>query len=295
MANDANNNKQGQISRRTDAWRSSLQRGQIIRGCWDFMRKIPHIQNEDNHYCNSFLCFVSKGTFTGRSGTISSPNFPNVYPQGTECWYRIIVPNGYRVKLSFRYFKLGDKAGMYVSRYIRRQVDRLVCTAVGRRVRQVVQMTKDFHNFQCYCKIHKSTEIFLCLGNLLIIVQFVKCVLNGLSRKSRNPFTAERSKGQNSANSPYLFFLHCMPWNVLQSLFLAARYCIKKYGRTPLNTDTSFGQFSLSLGKALSFVSCPINRFSQKINLINADTSLSVLFCNRSFLNSFMNLEKSFS
>ena len=123
----------------------------------------------------------------------------------------------------------------------------------------------------------------------------MKCVLNGLSRKSRNPFTAERSQGQNSANSPYLFFLHCMPWNVLQSLFLAARYCIKKYGRTPLNTDTSFGQFSLSLGKALSFVSCPINRFSQKINLINADTSLSVLFCNRSFLNSFMNLEKSFS
>ena len=147
MADDANNNKQGQISRRTDAWRSSLQRGQIIRGCWDFMREIPHIQNEDNLNCNSFLCFVSKGTFTGRSGTISSPNFPNVYPQSTECWYRIIVPNGYRVKLSFRYFKLGDKAGMYVSRYIRRWVDRLVCTAVGRRVRQVVQMTKDFHNF----------------------------------------------------------------------------------------------------------------------------------------------------
>lgn len=114
MADDANINKQGQISRRTDAWRSPLQRGQIRRGCWDFMREIPHIQNEDNLNCNSFLCFVSKGTFTGRSGTISSPNFPNVYPQSTE------YPNGYRVKLSFRYFKVGDKAGMYVSRYIRR-------------------------------------------------------------------------------------------------------------------------------------------------------------------------------
>lgn len=177
-------------------------------------------------------------------------------------------------------------------------VGRLIGWYVGRRVGQVVEMTKDFHNFQCYCKIRKSTEIFLCLGNLLIIVQFVKCVLNGSSKKQRNPFNAERSQGQNSANSPYLFFLHCMPlaWNVLQSLFQAARYCSKKYGRTPLNTDTSFGQFSFSLWKALTFVSCPINRFSsQKINLTNADTSLSVLCCNRSFLNSFMNLEKSFS
>ena len=78
------------------------------------------IQNEDNPNCSSFLCFVCKGKLTRRSGTISSPNFPNVYPQSTECWYRITVPNGYRVELTFRYFRLEAKRGMYVSKYIRR-------------------------------------------------------------------------------------------------------------------------------------------------------------------------------
>ena len=76
------------------------------------------IQNEDNPNCSSFLCFVCKGTITGRSGTISSPNFPNVYPPKTLCWYRIEVPNGSRVELTFRYFRLEDEGGMYVSKYI---------------------------------------------------------------------------------------------------------------------------------------------------------------------------------
>ncbi|CAH3043772.1 unnamed protein product, partial [Porites lobata] len=56
---------------------------------------------------------------TGRSGTISSPNFPNVYPQSTECWYRITVPNGYRVELTFRYFRLEAKRGIGCVDYVR--------------------------------------------------------------------------------------------------------------------------------------------------------------------------------
>ena len=45
----------------------------------------------------------------------------------------------------------------------------------------------------------------------------------------------------------------------------------------PLNTGTrKCGQLTL--------VSCPINRFSQKVNLANADSSLSTVCCNKPFL-----------
>ena len=40
------------------------------------------------------------------SGTITSPNYPRNYPSNANCVWRITVPPGYRVQLSFSAFNL---------------------------------------------------------------------------------------------------------------------------------------------------------------------------------------------
>ena len=40
----------------------------------------------------------------GRNGTFTSPNFPGSYPNNARCEWRILVPYGYRVRLSFTAF-----------------------------------------------------------------------------------------------------------------------------------------------------------------------------------------------
>ena len=40
------------------------------------------------------------------SVTISSPNFPQPYPQNIQCTWRVLAPPGYQVKLSFLTFEL---------------------------------------------------------------------------------------------------------------------------------------------------------------------------------------------
>lgn len=42
------------------------------------------------------------------SVTLSSPNFPKPYPQNIQCTWRILVPIGYQVKLSFLEFDLEE-------------------------------------------------------------------------------------------------------------------------------------------------------------------------------------------
>ncbi|CAL1529132.1 unnamed protein product [Lymnaea stagnalis] len=46
------------------------------------------------------------GTFTGSSGQIHSPGWPNIYPTNTECIYNIQVPQGHSILLSFNSFDL---------------------------------------------------------------------------------------------------------------------------------------------------------------------------------------------
>lgn len=41
------------------------------------------------------------GLFHGNDGVISSPNFPQPYPQNIECVWLITVESGYHVSLDF--------------------------------------------------------------------------------------------------------------------------------------------------------------------------------------------------
>ncbi|XP_072933024.1 cubilin-like [Epargyreus clarus] len=41
------------------------------------------------------------GTLTGSSGSITSPNYPNAYNENCECFYKIVVSSGSRIRLSF--------------------------------------------------------------------------------------------------------------------------------------------------------------------------------------------------
>ncbi|KAJ7391333.1 Bone morphogenetic protein 1 [Desmophyllum pertusum] len=42
------------------------------------------------------------------SAVISSPNFPNSYPPGTDCAWTVIAPDDYRIKVKFKAFQLGE-------------------------------------------------------------------------------------------------------------------------------------------------------------------------------------------
>ena len=50
--------------------------------------------------------FVSgcPSSVSGLSGSISSPNYPNNYNVGQQCFWGITVSNGYRIELTFQSF-----------------------------------------------------------------------------------------------------------------------------------------------------------------------------------------------
>ncbi|KAM9552823.1 procollagen C-endopeptidase enhancer 2-like [Salvelinus alpinus] len=50
--------------------------------------------------------FTCGGNITGDSGVIGSPGYPGVYPPNTKCVWRITVPEGKVVVLSFRFIDL---------------------------------------------------------------------------------------------------------------------------------------------------------------------------------------------
>ena len=73
-----------------------------------------------NHICNSTCTYLSLGSITfisfaactsgeflnESSGSFSSPNYPNSYPQYSRCTWNITVPSENIIKVSFLYFKL---------------------------------------------------------------------------------------------------------------------------------------------------------------------------------------------
>ena len=54
-----------------------------------------------------FAACSSGENLNGFDGFLSSPNFPNNFPQYTRCVWNITVPTGYIIKLSFLSFRLG--------------------------------------------------------------------------------------------------------------------------------------------------------------------------------------------
>ena len=46
------------------------------------------------------------GRLTGESGEFTSPNFPEKYPDNTECNWEITVPEGKKVNLTFLSFNV---------------------------------------------------------------------------------------------------------------------------------------------------------------------------------------------
>ena len=46
------------------------------------------------------------GTFYTPTGTVSSPNYPNRYPNNNDCYYNIIAPTGIQIHLNFLSFNL---------------------------------------------------------------------------------------------------------------------------------------------------------------------------------------------
>ena len=71
----------------------------------------------DKNQLSIFFCLACGGTYQGRDGTISSPKYPNYYSSKTNCLFKILVPTGFRVKVTFKDFNLEDK-GVFTSRYI---------------------------------------------------------------------------------------------------------------------------------------------------------------------------------
>ena len=45
-------------------------------------------------------------TLNGRYGIITTPNYPNAYPNGVSCIWKIKAPRGYYIELSFHDFDI---------------------------------------------------------------------------------------------------------------------------------------------------------------------------------------------
>ncbi|XP_019383161.1 PREDICTED: complement C1s subcomponent [Gavialis gangeticus] len=88
-----------------------------VNECTDF------VEEACSHYCNNYIggyfcscppdyflqedkktCSVncSGSVFTELSGEITSPNYPNLYPENSRCQYRVALEPGYRVVLNIR-------------------------------------------------------------------------------------------------------------------------------------------------------------------------------------------------
>lgn len=59
---------------------------------------------------SSVFTVACGGELTAPSGTISSPNYPNLYPHSRVCRWEIIVPTGRRVTLTINDLRLEDVA-----------------------------------------------------------------------------------------------------------------------------------------------------------------------------------------
>ena len=68
-----------------------------------------------SHRSHPYVLFTActvGGSLTGSSGFISSPNFPNNYPQGSRCMWNITVPSGYMIRVSFHRFTLDSSPAL---------------------------------------------------------------------------------------------------------------------------------------------------------------------------------------
>ena len=64
------------------------------------------------------------GHLTGESGEFTSPNFPERYPNDTECNWEITVPEGKKVNLTFLSFNVSGNGKFATSRmYIKKQLN----------------------------------------------------------------------------------------------------------------------------------------------------------------------------
>ncbi|XP_053622099.1 cubilin homolog [Plodia interpunctella] len=57
------------------------------------------------------------GTFTGSTGSISSPNYPENYNENSECFYRIVTNQGSRISMTFEDLELETLCDDYVEIY----------------------------------------------------------------------------------------------------------------------------------------------------------------------------------
>lgn len=56
---------------------------------------------------NQYLLYTEcNDNITGYSGVIESPNFPNDYPGGYNCTWKITVPKGNKINITFSHFWL---------------------------------------------------------------------------------------------------------------------------------------------------------------------------------------------
>ena len=63
------------------------------------------------------------GHLTGESGEFTSPNFPERYPNDTECNWEITVPEGKKVNLTFLSFNVSGNGKFATSRvYIKKAI-----------------------------------------------------------------------------------------------------------------------------------------------------------------------------
>ena len=63
------------------------------------------------------LCYASGkcgGSFSATNGHITSPSYPDKYPDESVCIYRISQPNGTVIKLNLRSMDIGDCRGDYL-------------------------------------------------------------------------------------------------------------------------------------------------------------------------------------
>ncbi|XP_050095897.1 LOW QUALITY PROTEIN: cubilin homolog [Anopheles aquasalis] len=120
---------------------------------------------------------------SGRRGVLESPNFPDPYPPGLDCQWKIVVPRGNRIRLECRFFRMesryGDATSSTASQY---------CPYDYLEVRQP-DATSDLPVRHRYCTAPPRT--FVSLGNTIELV--FHSASNGSSGMERYGFQLEWS------------------------------------------------------------------------------------------------------
>lgn len=60
----------------------------------------------DTTICSPYVTGTQIITLTASNGSIQSPNYPRQYPANIHCVWRIIAPNGRKVKLTFTFIDI---------------------------------------------------------------------------------------------------------------------------------------------------------------------------------------------